>query len=327
MTQENMQGSEPEAQSSSMVALRTFVMIVFLVAVPLIAVLGTGLPGSLRTAMQGGAAESASEHSGPRPSESLAASPELAAAAPAASDDRASHVARAKGVESQASPTGAENPAGAPQQIGGSERLPAFPTATVEPFPERSPRASITAVRTEPPAPRARITEVRTLPDAPEAASAPLATAPFWAPAPRTASTPRGRDTTAHFESADSGLSGPMRKTEKTAADESPWQATAYSRPATTGGPGAAAPNHSGLEHASTTDAFARGERRLKELGASHYRLETWGERGELFRCAANVRLPNSRHGMRHFEATAPAPSQAIELLLAKVEVWLDAQR
>ncbi|HEV7224528.1 MAG TPA: hypothetical protein VGN42_17600 [Pirellulales bacterium] len=325
MTQENMQGSDPQAQSSSMVALRTLVMIVFLVAVPLIAVLGTGLPGSLRTAMQGRAAGPVSEHPAPRTGGSLTAPPELAGAPPA-NDGPANHAGRAKGIESEASPTEVENPARAPHPAGGGEGSPSVQAATVERFPERSPRASITAVRTEPSAPRARITEVRTLPDA-ASASAPLATAPFWAPAPRTASTPRGRDTTAHFESSDSGLSGPMRKPERKVADESPWQATAYSRPATRGGPGAAAPVPSGPEHAAPTDAFARGERRLKELGASHYRLETWGERGELFRCAANVRLPNSRRGMRHFEATAPAPSQAVEQLLAKVEAWLDAQR
>jgi hypothetical protein len=146
------------------------------------------------------------------------------------------------------------------------------------------------------------------LPEA--AAPAPIETAPLWAPAPRTAQTPRGRQTTAHFESSGSRL----RELARKAAGDSPLQATAYSAPA---------PSFAASE--APNDAFARGERRLREFGASHYRLETWGERGELFRCTANVRLPIRRGAMRHFEATAAAPSQAIEKLLAKIEAWREA--
>lgn len=303
MTQGNTQGSEPQAQSSSMVALRTIVMIVFLVVVPLIAVFGTGLPGSLRTAMQGRAA-GVSNRPAPQTSEPVTAPSELAAA-PLANENAA---------DREPPPNGAENSAYAAQSAEAGAHSPEFRTAEVEPLPDRPPQVSITAVRTGSPAPRARITQVRALP---EVSAAPLATAPFWAPAPRTASTPRGRNLTAHFESSDSSRRVPAQKAAKKTAGESPLQATAYSAPAT--------PPRSETTSSQPTDAFARGERRLRELGASHYRLETWGERGELFRCTANVKLPSGRRAMRHFEATAPSPSQAIEQLLAKVEAWREA--
>jgi hypothetical protein len=127
---------------------------------------------------------------------------------------------------------------------------------------------------------------------------------------------------TAHFESSDSSRRFPARKAVKQTAAESPLQATAYSAPAT---PQRSEATTSQPTDSQPTDAFARGERRLRALGASHYRLETWGERGELFRCTANVKLPSGRRAMRHFEATAPSPSQAIEQLLAKVEAWREA--
>lgn len=304
MMQGSTQGTEPEAQSSSssMVALRTFVMIAFLVAIPLFAILGAGLPDSLRTAMQGRAANSFSDRPAPRVSEPAAGASALAAA-PLADEPRADPAAAGAPANIDHSPQSAR-PMGA-----GQSSLVSQPRAGA-PLPERLPQAAITAVRPEGAAPRARITQVRTLPEA--AAPAPIETAPLWAPAPRTAQTPRGRQTTAHFEPSGSRL----RELAQKAAGDSPLQATAYSTPA---------PSSAASE--APNDAFARGERRLREFGASHYRLETWGERGELFRCTANVRLPNRRGGMRHFEATAAAPAQAIEQLLAKIEAWREARR
>ena len=46
MTQGNSHGSDAAEQSSSMVGLRTMVMLAFLIAIPLMAVIGAGFTGS-----------------------------------------------------------------------------------------------------------------------------------------------------------------------------------------------------------------------------------------------------------------------------------------
>lgn len=104
-------------------------------------------------------------------------------------------------------------------------------------------------------------------------------------------------------------------------------QATAYSAPSTDSAGDAAAEAPAGRETASSADALARSEQRLRELGAEQYRLETWGESGRLFRCTARVVLPGRRRGLRHFSAVAAGPAQAVDDLLKQVEDWRVAQR
>jgi hypothetical protein len=104
-------------------------------------------------------------------------------------------------------------------------------------------------------------------------------------------------------------------------------QATAYSAPPTNAAGDAAAEATAESETASSADALAHSEQRLRELGAEQYRLETWGESGRLFRCTARVVLPGRRRGLRHFSAVAAGPAQAVDDLLKQVEDWRVAQR
>ncbi|HUY87950.1 MAG TPA: hypothetical protein VMV10_04365 [Pirellulales bacterium] len=318
MTQRDTSTVEPAEPSSSMVALRTIVMIAFLVAIPLMAVFGTGLPTSLRSAMQGGSAEShfapaVERQTDPVPSATSLAESSSTTEHRLAPADRAATVRPAS--ESSEGHQAADEPGRALQADASS------------PFSDRAPRATITGVRTLAASPRARITQVRTLHET-EGLRAPTPTAPLWAPGPRTAASPRVGNTTAHFEASDlrhrlaPPRENPSSAPNRSASDGS-WQATAYSQRAK-----AAAPAPGNEESAvDANDPFARGERRLRQYGATHYRLESWGDGGELFRCSANVALPNHRYGARHFEATAASPSQAIDRLLEKVEAWRAAQR
>lgn len=318
---DNSHGSDTTSPSSPMVGLRTTIMIVFLVSIPLMAVVGTGFPDSVRNAMQSGSASMFS-------SGSASHTPAPAAKPPAGAIPQSTSLV----AGGQTSPPAAAQPA-APQPASHSQPQamppraePTMLAAAAEPALDR-PQAMVTAVRSESNVPRARITAVRGLPDAP----ASVATAPLWAPSPRTASTTQGRQTTAHFESSqrrDRSRSG-LNPAKRSVADAT-LQATAYSPPAAPRGPVAESARESQFampRDASSADALAHSERRLRELGATQYRLETWGESGQLFRCSAAVALPGRRRASRHFDAVAAGPSQAIEQLLAQVEAWRAQQR
>lgn len=69
------------------------------------------------------------------------------------------------------------------------------------------------------------------------------------------------------------------------------------------------------------TDQFAWVQWRLRELGAVHYVLETWGSEGRLFRFQCQVASPAApAHAPRHFEATDGDPLRAMMLVLEQVE-------
>ena len=317
MTERDTSAIETAEPSSSMVALRTIVMIAFLVAIPLMAVIGAGLPDSLRTAMQGDSTKSHSSAPASRPNETQPGTTALADSS-AASEQLLEQSERTLPAPSAGDPFNSAHPTGDPPT------QPPATAATPTNF-NRAPRASITDVRSSAgAAPRARIVQVRAVDDASVLhAPAPAPTAPLWAPAPRTAASPRGRNTTAHFEPSEARpRTAPAKATQRGIPDAS-LHATAYSTPAA---PQTAAALGE-AQRPPASDAFARGEQRLRQYGATRYRLESWGESGELFRCSANVSLPNHRSGARHFEATAASPSQAIDRLLEQVEAWRAAQR
>jgi hypothetical protein len=317
MTERDTSAIETADSSSSMVALRTIVMIAFLVAIPLMAVIGAGLPDSLRNAMQGDSARSHAAAAAARPNETQPGATALA------DSSAATEPLLEPGERTLPAPA----PGGSIENARPAGEQPGMPppTAAMAPNFNRAPRASITEVRTSAGgAPRARIVQVRAVDDSTTLqAPAPAPTAPLWAPAPRTAASPRGRNTTAHFEPSEVRPRAPQRKAPKRNIPDAALQATAYSTPAAPWAKSASAED----QPPPASDAFARGEQRLRQYGATHYRLESWGENGELFRCSANVALPNHRYGARHFETTAASPSQAIDRLLEQVESWRAAQR
>jgi hypothetical protein len=67
---------------------------------------------------------------------------------------------------------------------------------------------------------------------------------------------------------------------------------------------------------------MARGQERLRQLGAVEYRLETWGEQGELFRFQCRMPAADGSPAQRHFEATDRDPSLAVISVVREVERW-----
>ena len=87
---------------------------------------------------------------------------------------------------------------------------------------------------------------------------------------------------------------------------------------------GAAARNDRGgapHEH-STAPTFDELFHELQDLEVADFKLESWGARGELYRC--NCQASSSPKGghARHFEATADNPSKALAKIVADVRQW-----
>jgi hypothetical protein len=202
------------------------------------------------------------------------------------------------------------------------------PTAPAQPGPESS--VADNSLRL----PIAHITGVRPIDEGlltpPSAAT--VQTAPLWnPPPPRTAQAPKTRDMTAHF--APSPV--PHRMDEAHARHEpraGGLQKTVYSQPH---GEAAedSAEDHDRLVAVERADSgradnvLADGERRLRRLGATYYRLETWGGDGQLYRCSCNIAVSAGSRVTRHFEAIEAAPSQAIEAVIKQVDAWRARRR
>ncbi len=68
---------------------------------------------------------------------------------------------------------------------------------------------------------------------------------------------------------------------------------------------------------------FFRGiQERLRDLGATYYRLESWGEGGEFFHFQCRVAVDGHTNFTRHFEATGDDPLNAMDAVLREIEGW-----
>ena len=63
-------------------------------------------------------------------------------------------------------------------------------------------------------------------------------------------------------------------------------------------------------------------QERLKQLGATWYRLDQWGDSGELYRFACRIEVSPGANLDRHFESVAPTPDEALIGVLRQVEQW-----
>jgi hypothetical protein len=74
-------------------------------------------------------------------------------------------------------------------------------------------------------------------------------------------------------------------------------------------------------------DRLATVQRHLQQLGATYYRLESWGNEGPRFRFECRVAFGRNSDCARHFEATNRDAMQAIAKVVRQVEAWVAAQR
>lgn len=294
--------SKAVMQSTAMVALRTTIMIVCLVAVPLAAVMGTALPRFLASLLDG-RGKTTDAH------------------APAA-QDRPTAVA---GHEPDQATAADEAVVHLPDGEADGQHPTAHITA-VRPVPDEP-----LTVRGEPRAPEAPVASVRGVGAAPSTEE----TSPFWSAGRRTSDSSPPRYSTAQYNSRGAGTNGPS--TEDTGVQhvkrlkQGLHQANLLKTDYSVDSKAKQEPSERPLvkvipqtgerdPRAVTNDPFATSEQRLRELGATYYRLESWGDRGEFYRCACDVRLGSRSRAARHFEAIEPTASQAVAAVIAQVE-------
>ena len=61
---------------------------------------------------------------------------------------------------------------------------------------------------------------------------------------------------------------------------------------------------------------------RIEQLGATWYRLEQWGETGDMYRFACQVEVDPNTGLKRQFEAVTASPDEALIDVLAQIETW-----
>jgi hypothetical protein len=69
-------------------------------------------------------------------------------------------------------------------------------------------------------------------------------------------------------------------------------------------------------------DRFTVMERRLREVGATYYLLETWGNDSEYYRFHCKMAIANNPTHTRQFEATDTDPLRAMGRVVEQVEAW-----
>jgi len=94
-------------------------------------------------------------------------------------------------------------------------------------------------------------------------------------------------------------------------------QVVPVQRAAVAARPAGAAPAPGGAN-----DWFTWTQKRLRDLGATYYLLETWGRSGELFRFHCKMAVAGNPDYTRHFEATDSDASRAMQQVLEQVEAW-----
>jgi len=81
-------------------------------------------------------------------------------------------------------------------------------------------------------------------------------------------------------------------------------------------------PDPQPMERADPSDRFTYVLDRLRELGATYYLLETWGNEGQRFRFHCKLAVGGTPSFPRHFEATDRDALQAMARVLGEVEAW-----
>jgi len=77
-----------------------------------------------------------------------------------------------------------------------------------------------------------------------------------------------------------------------------------------------------GSPQAQQPDRFSWIEKRLRDYGATYYRLETWGDAGEFYRFHCKMAVGNNPNYTQQFEATDGDALRAMTQVLEQVEAW-----
>lgn len=74
-------------------------------------------------------------------------------------------------------------------------------------------------------------------------------------------------------------------------------------------------------------DQFRAIPERLRQLGATYYLLEAWGNDQQMYRFYCKMAVGGSADYTRYFEASHSDPLQAMQQVLQQVEAWRSGGR
>ena len=69
-------------------------------------------------------------------------------------------------------------------------------------------------------------------------------------------------------------------------------------------------------------DPFLHTQKRLQQLGATYYLLESWGGQQQLYRFYCKMAVGGNPNYTRYFEAIESDPLRAMSQVLGQVESW-----
>jgi hypothetical protein len=269
-------------QSSTAIAFRALIMLIFLISVPLIAIFGKDLPEVLKGLLDGRFSVHVTDQSkgggpagGSAPQPLAAGATSGTAAAPPANNPFAEAAPYRATAEPAASPTGTavapSAPPATPPLIQPGSNLPDHFTSAAEPgtAPSQVLNAGMTGpAGVEPSANWPNPSRPEAFQPSPD--SRPIHSAELG----RTGSAPEG--TTPNANAADEGGDNKFRKVEM----------------------------------------------RLRELGATQYMLESWGASNEQYRFECRMAVGGNVVVTLHFKAIESNHWRAMVILLGQVEQW-----
>jgi hypothetical protein len=304
-------------QSSTAIAMRALIMLIVLISVPLFAIFGKSLPDVVKGLLDGrglvlGPApgtETPSAQNPPAASNPFAqsgpyrAAPEANAAtgslsAPAAPAAMNAGVAAPSAAALSGTPNLLSSPAATSSGAMAGNRLPALPAgnpmgsapSTIDPMTSRA----ATAVPPLPSAGGAMPSDGRTM-------SAGAQPASFLSSPESTPMTPAD---TMSRDNSGAGFAAGGQSTSPYATNVRP---TGEVSAASTVG---------------SDEKFRQAEMRLRELGATHYMLETWGPDNNRYRFVCKMAIGGNAEVNRYFQAIDDTPWQAMDTVLKQVEQW-----
>ncbi len=115
---------------------------------------------------------------------------------------------------------------------------------------------------------------------------------------------------------ASDGREIPLRANPETASPVTP---VGYQSPINSA---TATPNLSAAASDSEANPFLSMQKRLKDMGATYYLLETWGNQEQLYRFYCKMSVGGSANYTHCFEATHADPLQAMRDVVRQVEQW-----
>ena len=289
-------GSRRPMHSSTAIAFRALVMLIVMISIPLFAIFGRDLPEIVKNLLTGrfvihvsdaGHSAGAVPTAGPVPSSPAPLQPSAITSAGAANpfSEPASYRAAGSADVANVKPVALQAEA-TPAGLGEH----ASATIPADPFATKGPMAQPAGFQPPPTLHPIGSNDFAAQPNGLEATAS------------------RTQNTLQSAASTVGPNSGGLTATEGASGGREGWSTAA---------------TQSKVGGTSTdNEQFRRAGARLRELGATHYTLETWGPDNNQFRFVCKMAIGGNAEMNRYFQAIDNDPWRAMQSVLEQVEAW-----